>query len=194
MDGLSGTLFAMEATVRALINNLPPERRAKPSVAILGGGGYIGSRLSSLLAAAPPASLSGHVGSKGKALSAPGPSFSLEVEPTTAEGAGSTVDMTADVTLCAKTAAAAPLKQIVALDTRYAGNRHTKGGVLYTAEPRDLEGADVVLVITRSGDDVAEYVKHAQPGQVRADAGKGLTEDAHLPAVDVLHCVTEGRV
>ena len=84
--------------------------------------------------------------------------------------------MTADITLCDSRPAAAAgtpkLKQIIALDTRYVGNRHTKGGVLYTAEAKDLQSADVVLVITRNGDDVAEYVKHAQPGQVRK-GGRG---------------------
>jgi hypothetical protein len=60
-------------------------------------------------------------------------------------------------------------RQIIALDTRFAEKRHVKAGVLYTAEAADLEAADVVLVITRNGDDVNEYVKHAQPGQVCAD-------------------------
>jgi hypothetical protein len=57
-------------------------------------------------------------------------------------------------------------RQIIALDTRFVGNRHSKGAVLYSAEARDLRGADVVLVITRNGDDMEEYIQHAKPGQV----------------------------
>jgi hypothetical protein len=64
------------------------------------------------------------------------------------------------------TAPKAAYRQIIALDTRFVGNRHSKGAVLYSAEARDLRGADVVLVITRNGDDVAEYIQHAAPGQV----------------------------
>lgn len=168
----------MEATVRALINNLPPERKDNPTVAILGGGGYIGSRLSSVLAASAPDTPATTAG-KGKSLLAPQSSFTLEVEPTNDDAAAGaqTIGMTADITLRDAAPTAAPvLKQIIALDTRYVGNRHSKGGVLYTAEAADLKAADVVLVITRNGDDVAEYVKHAQPGQVRlvADLGCGL--------------------
>lgn len=88
------------------------------------------------------------------------------------------VDLTAEVVLredFAYDGAAMPLKQIIALDTRYAGNRHSRGCVLYTAEARDLEAADVVLVITRNGDDVSEYVEYAQPGQVRMCTASCLT-------------------
>lgn len=164
----------MEATVRALINNLPAERKANPTVAILGGGGYIGSRLSSVLATSPPEinarSTVSTAASKGKSLLTPQASFSLEVEPTSDSAVTPAIGMTAAVTLRDKSLEVVPvLKQIIALDTRYVGNRHSKGGVLYTAEAADLESADVVLVITRNGDDVAEYVKHAQPGQVSPD-------------------------
>jgi hypothetical protein len=50
MDGVAGTVFAMEASIRALAQQLPPERKAHPTVAILGGGGYIGARLVAVLA------------------------------------------------------------------------------------------------------------------------------------------------
>lgn len=190
VDGLSGTVFAMEATIRALVNNLPPERKANPSVAILGGGGYIGSRLVSVLANTPQqtALTTSSISSKGGllleskgSLLAPQSSFNLEVEPTAAQADTRTVGMTAVVNLRDKAAPVVPTpKQIIALDTRYAGNRHSKAGVLYTAEAKDLEAADVVLVITRNGDDVAEYVKHAQPGQVGiCFVGFGLV---HRPA------------
>jgi hypothetical protein len=62
-------------------------------------------------------------------------------------------------------------KQAIALDTRYAGNRHAKAGVLYTAEQADLAAADVVLVITRNGDDAAGYVDYPRPGQVSFQSG-----------------------
>lgn len=172
VDGLSGTVYAMEATIKALISNLPPERKTNPTVAILGGGGYIGSRLVTVLATAAPETTA----SQTKALlspqqptgSFPGSNLArllFRSEPANDDGKDGT---TAAITLRAKKPAAPALKQIIALDTRYAGNRHSKAGVLYTAEPQDLEAADVVLVITRNGDDVAGYVKHAQPGQVRA--------------------------
>lgn len=182
MDGLSGTVFAMEATIRALVDNLPQERKANPTVAILGGGGYIGSRLVSVLATRPPGASTGGVAplarrstGKGGSLLEPQSSFSLEVEPQTADFKGnllsalnsrrSAVGMSATVTLREREATV--FRQIIALDTRYADKRHCKAGVLYTAEPRDLEAADVVLVITRNGDDVHEYVRHSQAGQVR---------------------------
>jgi hypothetical protein len=76
-------------------------------------------------------------------------------------------------------------RQIIALDTRFADKRHVKAGVLYTAEAADLESADVVLVITRNGDDVNEYVKHAQPGQVRA----ARERDTLIRCVQALHRV-----
>jgi len=184
VDGLSGTVFAMEATIQALVDNLPPERRANPTVAILGGGGYIGARLVNVLATKPPGASTGGVApqarrSTGKAgsLLEPQSSFSLEVEPeTAASGFKSslasvmtpsvrTVGMSATVTL--RDREPTLFRQIIALDTRYADKRFTRSGVLHTAEARDLETADVVLVITRNGDDVDEYVRHAQPGQVR---------------------------
>jgi hypothetical protein len=212
----------MEATIRALVERLPAERRACPTVAILGGGGFIGSRLTSVLAvqpqheqeaaiaaaaaaaAAAPAAVKQH-GPAGRVVSLlvleSQSSFNLDLEPQAARvvrssllslGSGGglsrrsasrrPVGMTATVTLrgAAATAAAAAaahagpaaavtaggFKRIIALDTRYEGNRHARGGVLYTAEASDLEAADVVLVITRNGDDVADYVQHAQPGQV----------------------------
>lgn len=172
VDGLSGTVYAMEATIKALISNLPAERKANPTVAILGGGGYIGSRLVTVLATAAPDTTA----SQTKALMStqqPTGSFRgsnlarllFRSESANDDGKEGT---TAAITLRDKQPAASALKQIIALDTRYTGNRHSKAGVLYTAEPQDLEAADVVLVITRNGDDVAGYVKHAQPGQVRA--------------------------
>jgi hypothetical protein len=192
VDGLSGTVYAMEATIRALVARLPAERRASPIVAILGGGGYIGARLASVLATAPPTATapaaalaalpSKRAASKAGSLLEPQSSLSLDVEVAVAEATAA--DMTAEVTLPGHRAAAAStldiasggaagsghvaFKQIIALDTRYAGRRQAAGGVLYTAEPTDLSAADVVLVITRNGDDVVEYVRHARPGQVRA--------------------------
>lgn len=71
-----------------------------------------------------------------------------------------------------------PYRQVIALDTRFADARHSRGGVLYTADPRDLEAADVVLVITRCGDDAAAYVQHARPGQV---CGRGQQVVVLLP-------------
>jgi hypothetical protein len=50
MDGVAGTVFAMEASIRSLAQQLPPERKTRPTVAILGGGGYIGARLVAVLA------------------------------------------------------------------------------------------------------------------------------------------------
>jgi hypothetical protein len=61
VDGLSGTVYAMEATIRALVSNLPAERKSHPTIAILGGGGYIGARLVSVLATRAPGESSGGV-------------------------------------------------------------------------------------------------------------------------------------
>lgn len=177
MDGLSGTVFAMEATIHALVENLPAERRSHPTVAILGGGGYIGARLVSVLATRPPGASSGGVlpaarrsTGKGGSLLEPQSSFNLDVEPETSaadfkSSVGRPVGMSATVTL--REREPTTFRQIIALDTRYADKRHIKYGVLYTAEPADLELADVILVITRNGDDVDSYVKHSQAGQVR---------------------------
>lgn len=149
VDGLSGTVFAMEATIRALVANLPAERRASPSVAILGGGGYIGSRLTSVLAS-----------------SGPGKDKQAQAQP---RAAAQQQQQGVDVQVLLKDGPKPQFRQIIALDTRYAGNRHAKAGVLYTAEHADLSAADVVLVITRNGDDVAEYVQHSRPGQQWGD-------------------------
>ena len=46
-------------------------------------------------------------------------------------------------------------------------------GVLYTSDPADLTAADIVLVITASGEDAASYVQHARAGQVRGH-GSGM--------------------
>jgi hypothetical protein len=175
----------MEATIRALVSNLPHERQAHPTVAILGGGGYIGARLVSVLAMpngkqprSPPRR---HTG-KGGCLSKCANVFSLDVVPETeatpcpaltdvaaAAAAADAPDLTVmlgDSDAVTSPGARTTFKQVIALDTRYAGNRHAKSGVLYTAEPADFEAADVVLVITRHGDDAAGYVDHARPGQV----------------------------
>jgi hypothetical protein len=172
----------MEATIHALVDNLPAERKSHPTVAILGGGGYIGARLVSVLATRAPGASGGGVlrvarrsTGKGGSLLEPQSSFNLEVEPETAAAdfrSSSLVGMTATITL--REREPTTFRQIIALDTRYADNRNIKAGVLHTAEPADLELADVVLVITRNGDDIVEYVKHSQPGQVRCVCGRAV--------------------
>jgi hypothetical protein len=167
VDGLAGTLYAMEASIRALVDQLPSERRARPTVAILGGGGYIGARLVAVLA---PQHITATTKDSKDTLSL---DVLLDQQQELNQPAcdQDCVDIPVPDAICAigTTVVAAPksaYRQIVALDTRFAGNRCSEGAVLYTAEPADLQAADVVLVITRNGDDVAEYVQHATPGQV----------------------------
>eukprot|EP00775_Hariotina_reticulata_P011407 gene11407-11555_t len=187
VDGLSGTVFAMEAAIRALLDKLPPERQAQPTVAVLVGGGYIGARLVSVLAAQNQAqNTSGQYWSSpinaGKPQNQPSrisnPTVRLgpqskplpqaeQASPQPGQPLGLAVSN--DLLLTVSPAATSLFKQVIALDTRYKGTHTEQWGVLCTAEPKDLETADVVLVITRSGDDVAEYVEHAQPGQVWGD-------------------------
>lgn len=173
VDGLCGTVFAMTTAIQALVDTLPPERKARPTVAILGGGGYIGARLVTVLAS-KQASAAGTDKQQKLNDAVQGPVL-LDQSPHSSDDdlsddttASHDQDIaTATVTLRDRGAERLQAyKQVIALDLRYEGNRHEEAGVLYTADPRDLSAADVVLVITRNGDNVADYVDYARPGQV----------------------------
>lgn len=181
MDGLCGTVFAMTTAIKALVDTLPPERKARPTLAILGGGGYIGARLVTVLASKQQASAAGtdkdtdHKGKDHTLDSLPSGAVLLDQTPHNSDDdlsddttASHDQDLaTATVMLREDPWSRFAYKQVIAMDLRYEGNRHEEAGVLYTADPRDLSAADVVLVITRNGDNVAGYVEYARPGQVR---------------------------
>lgn len=161
VDGLAGTLYAMDASVTALVEQLPHERKAHPTVAILGGGGYIGARLVAVLA--PVRAVATKDSKNALSLDV------LEREKDQPERDHDDGDISVPDAICAirSTTSKSAFQRIIALDTRFAGDRRSEGAVLYTAEAADLQAADVVLVITRNGDDVAEYIQQAMPGQVR---------------------------
>jgi hypothetical protein len=173
VDGLAGTLYAMDASVRALVEQLPHERKAHPTVAILGGGGYIGARLVAVLA--PVRAVVTKDSKNGENVHvtySPKNALSLDVlerEKDQPEREHDDGDISVPDAICAirSTTSKSAFQRIIALDTRFAGDRRNEGAVLYTAEAADLQAADVVLVITRNGNDVAEYIQHAMPGQVR---------------------------
>lgn len=155
VDGLCGTVYAMKATIDALIRKLPAERKSQPTVAILGGGGYIAKRLVGVLAMGKRATAKHGTAESDPLLGAP--AVALDILPES------------DVNRPARQPTAP--HHIIALDTRYADKRHIAANVVYTADPAYLKSADVVMVLTRTGDDVEEYVEHSQPGQVRLILG-----------------------
>lgn len=166
----------MEASVRTLAQQLPTERQARPTMAILGGGGYVGARLVSVLAPEPAATRVNAVCHMQR----------LQDGDDTNRAAGD-FDYIKHAGPDVDGPKAPAYRQVIALNSRFADNRHSKGGVLYTADPRDLECADVVLVITRCGDDAAGYVQHARPGQVRSACPRRLASqpasvEHHWPA------------
>jgi hypothetical protein len=181
----------MTTAIKALVDTLPAERKARPTLAILGGGGYIGARLVTVLAS-KQASAAGRDKDTGtdntdkdqKLIGLSQVAGLLNHNPHSpqpnARSSSSSDDLsddttashdqdiaTATVMVREEPASRFAYKQVIAMDLRYGGNRHEEGGVLYTADPRDLSAADVVLVITRNGDNVAGYVDYARPGQVR---------------------------
>jgi hypothetical protein len=164
----------MTTAIQALVDTLPPERKARPTLAILGGGGYIGARLVTVLASKQAsAAVTDKQQKLSDAVQAPVQSDQLphSSDDDLSDDTNTSHDQDiATATVMLRDEGAERLqayKQVIALDLRYEGNRHEEAGVLYTADPRDLSAADVVLVITRNGDNVAGYVDYARPGQVR---------------------------
>ena len=175
VDGLSGTVFAMESAVRALAAQAAGGGGGGSgglTVAVVGGGGYLGTRLVAALTAAVerPAEESG------------------DPQEAAGGGAGGGRHGGGQCTTTPLT----PFARVIALDSRYAGPDGTSGrtgyaivpvalgsgppgraattaAVVRTADQTVVAGADVILVITATGDDAAGCAAHAVPGQAWGD-------------------------
>jgi predicted amino acid dehydrogenase len=59
--------------------------------------------------------------------------------------------------------------RVIAIDPRYAGERRRHANIVFTDRPREVSGADIVIVLTRRGDEVAGMVPFLAPGTLIAD-------------------------
>ena len=63
----------------------------------------------------------------------------------------------------------AEFRRVIALDPRYHGERRRHDNLVFTDRPDEVGDADVVIVLTRRGDEVADVVPHLRPGALVAD-------------------------
>jgi predicted amino acid dehydrogenase len=59
--------------------------------------------------------------------------------------------------------------RVVAVDPRYRGERRRHGNIVFTDSARELTGADVVIVLTRRGEEMGEIAPFLSPGTLVAD-------------------------
>jgi hypothetical protein len=59
--------------------------------------------------------------------------------------------------------------RVIALDPHYGGERRRHGNIVFTDRPDEVTGADVVIVLTRRGEEVSGLVPFLAPGTLVAD-------------------------